>query len=417
MFRILKKDTVTRARAGAIETSHGIVETPAFVVVGTHGKVRTLDTADLHATGTQVIIANTYHLWRALGEKGLTAFPGLHTAMDWNGALMTDSGGFQVFSMGIAREHGVGKVAPALQERLQIQHPYKLEFVRMSDPTENAERGSVKITEDGVVFTENKVRYWLDAEKSIRIQQQLGADIIIAFDEPTSPRHDYAYIKQSLVRTHAWAERSLKAKTSNQLLYGVVQGGSHEDLRAESARYIASLPFDGIAVGGSYSNSFGSTRERTIKELEWTIPHLPENKPRHLLGIGLIEDIFAGVAAGIDTFDCVVPTREARHGSIYTNRDRIDIKRTMYRDDKSVLDESCVCVVCKEMRIEKGALHAMFRDKSATEGQFSDARQQAARLATMHNISFFNLLMVRIRISILNGRFSEEKRRVLSQTV
>lgn len=417
MFRILKKDIATRARAGVIETPHGIVETPAFVVVGTHAKVRTLDAADLHTTGTQIIIANTYHLWRALGEKGLADFPGLHAAMGWDRTLMTDSGGFQVFSMGIAREHGIGKVAAQTKEKPPSEYTNILENVGVSGLGENTERGLVKITEDGVVFTDNGVRYWLDAEKSIRIQQQLGADIIIAFDEPTSPRHDYDYIKQSLVRTHAWAMRSLKAKTSNQLLYGVVQGGSHEDLRRESAQFIAALPFDGIAIGGSYSNSFGSTRERTIQELEWSIPHLPEDKPKHLLGIGLVEDIFAGVSAGIDTFDCVVPTREARHGSLWISRGRIDIKRAMYRDDKSVLDELCACIVCEQMKIEKGALHAMFRDKSATDGEFSDARQQAARLATLHNISFFNLLMSRIRASIIEGRFSEEKRHVLSQKI
>ena len=413
MFRILKKDTPTRARVGVIETPHGDVETPAFVIVGTHAKVRTLDAADLIAAKTQVVIANTYHLWRALGEKGLVAYPGMHTAMEWDGALMTDSGGFQVFSMGIAREHGVGKVASRVKHSVFNNDNVRHRVFNMKN--ENVERGLVKITEDGVVFTDNGVRYWLDAEKSIRIQQQLGADIIIAFDEPTSPRHDYAYTKASLARTHAWAVRSLKAKTSNQLLYGVVQGGSFEDLRKQSAQFIGALPFDGIAIGGSYSNSFGSTRERTIKELDWTVPYLPEHKPRHLLGIGLIEDIFAGVAAGIDTFDCVVPTREARHGSIWTSRGRIDIKRGIYRDDKSVLDESCACMVCTQMKIEKGALHAMFRDENTADGQFSDARRKAARIATLHNISFFNLLMSRIRTSIFEGRFSEEKRRVLSE--
>jgi len=407
MFRIVKKYPATRARVGMIETPHGAVETPAFVVVGTHAKVRTLDAADLHATDTQIIIANTYHLWRTLGEKGLAVFPGLHAAMDWNRTLMTDSGGFQVFSMGVAREHGVGKVAPKIKKEPAREHSNILENVGMLHTDGAAGKGVVKITEDGVVFTDNGVRYWLDAEKSIRIQQQLGADIIIAFDEPTSPRHDYEYIKKSLARTHAWAERSLKAKTSNQFLYGVVQGGSFEDLRKESAQFIGALPFDGIAIGGSYSNSFGSTRERTIKELEWSIPHLPEEKPRHLLGIGLIPDIFAGVAAGIDTFDCVVPTREARHGSIWTAGGRIDIGRRKYADDKSVLDGECVCIVCDQMRIEKGALHAMFRDKNTADGEFSEARQQAARLATLHNISFFNLLMSRIRASILNGTFDQ----------
>ena len=404
MFRILKKDFLTRARIGVIETAHGIVETPAFVVVGTHAKVRTLDGQDLHATSTQIIIANTYHLWRTLGEKGLTEFPGLHVAMAWDGTLMTDSGGFQVFSMGAAREHGTSKVAVKSKEKPTSEFADILENVGMSQDNEPTGKGIVQITDEGVVFVENGMRYWLDAKKSIRIQQQLGADIIVTFDEPTSPRHDYDYTKASLARTHRWAARSLKAKTSNQLLYGVVQGGSYEDLRCESAKFIGALDFDGIAIGGSYSNSFGSTRERTIQELDWSIPHLPEDKPRHLLGIGLIEDIFAGVAAGIDTFDCVVPTREARHGSLWTSHGRIDIKKVMYRDDKSMLDGECACIVCAQMKIQKGALHTLFREKNP----------EAGRIATLHNISFFNLLISRIRASIREGRFSEEKRRVLS---
>ncbi|TSD03967.1 MAG: queuine tRNA-ribosyltransferase [Parcubacteria group bacterium Greene0714_36] len=408
MFRILKKDADTRARTGLLETPHGVVETPAFVVVGTHAKVRALTAGDLQKTGTQIIIANTYHLWQKLGEEGLKVFPGLHAAMQWDGPLMTDSGGFQVFSMGIAREHGIGKVAPKIIKKPVSEHSHPdIVGMRMLQIDSNGGQGIVKITEDGVVFTESGIRYWLDAEKSIRIQQQLGADIMFAFDEPTSPRHDSGYTSASLVRTHAWARRSLAARTSRQLLYGIVQGGSFEDLRRESARVIPSLPFDGFAIGGSYANSYGSTREQSIREVGWVTPLLPEDKPRHLLGIGLIPDIFAGVSAGIDTFDCVVPTREARHGSLWTGKgERIDITKGKYRDDKTMLDEQCACVVCAEMKTEKGALHAMFKEKNP----------EARRLATIHNVSFFNLLMSRIRASILNGSFSEEKRRALSES-
>ncbi len=379
-FQIIARDTQTRARVGILETPHDAVETPAYVVVGTHAKVRTLEPADLIAAKIQLIIANTYHLWQTLGEEGLAVYPGLHQVMGWNGPLMTDSGGFQVFSMGAAREHGVSKVAKNEKEK----------FV-------SADRGLVKITEDGVMFTTGGKRHWLDAEKSIRIQQQLGADIIFAFDEPSSPHHDHAYTSQAVERTHRWAERSLKARTSNQMLYGIVQGGPYEDLRKQSAQFIAALPFDGFAIGGSYSNSFGDTREQTLREVSWAVPYLPEDKPRHLLGIGLIEDLFACVAAGMDTFDCVVPTREARHGSIWTLRGRIDIKRGIYRDDKSILDEECACVACTQMKTEKGVLHAMFREKN----------QQAGRLATLHNISFFNILMSKIRTAILDGKLRE----------
>ena len=390
-FTVIARDKKSRARAGILHTPHGDVETPAYVVVGTHAKVRTLEPADIVASKIQLIIANTYHLWQTLGEDGLAKYEGLHKAMGWNGAIMTDSGGFQVFSIGAAREHGAGKVSsgvlPARDER----------------GSENL----VRITEDGVMFTTGGKRHWLDAEKSIRIQQQLGADIIFAFDEPSSPHHDHAYTKAAVERTHRWAERSLAARTSGQMLYGIVQGGPYEDLRRESAAFIGAMPFDGIAIGGSYSNSFGDTREQTTSEVSWAVPHLPEDKPRHLLGIGLVDDLFSNVAAGMDTFDCVVPTREARHGSIWTSGGRIDIKKSAYTDDKSVLDEQCVCVVCADMKIEKAVLRALFKSKNP----------EAGRLATIHNISFFNLLMARIRASILNGRFSEEKRRVLAKKI
>ena len=401
MFRILKKDDATRARVGILETPHGAVETPAYVVVGTHAKVRALDADDLKNTGIQLIIANTYHLWQTLGEEGLKVFPGLHAAMQWNGPLMTDSGGFQIFSMGAAREHGTSKVAEPETPAATSGHTNILENVGVSFLGESTGKGIVTVTDKGVVFSENGRRQWLDAEKSIHIQEQLGADIIFAFDEPTSPRHDYAYTKQSLTRTHGWAARSLVARKSTQLLYGIVQGGSFEDLRRESARFIASLPFDGIALGGSYSNSFGSTREQNIREVAWVAPFLPEDKPRHLLGIGLIPDIFAGVSAGIDTFDCVVPTREARHGAIWTERGRIDIKKGAYRDDKTVLDETCACFVCAEMKTEKGTLHLLFKEKN----------YKAGRLATIHNVSFFNLLMSRIRRAVREGTFSELRAR------
>ncbi len=380
-FEIVARDGASRARAGILHTPHGDVETPAYVVVGTHAKVRMLEPADIAASGTQLIIANTYHLWQALGEDGLAKFPGLHQAMGWNGALATDSGGFQVFSFGAAREHGTSKVASEVSPA----------------GCEPEKENLVHITEDGVRFSAGGRRHWLDAEKSIRIQRQLGADIVFAFDEPSSPHHDHAYTKAAMERTHAWAKRSLAARTSDQMLYGIIQGGPYEDLRRASAAFIGAMPFDGFAIGGSYGNSFGDTREATLREVSWAVPFLPEDKPRHLLGIGLIEDLFSCVAAGMDTFDCVVPTREARHGSIWTSRGRIDIKRGIYRDDKSILDEECACVVCAEMKTEKGGLRALFKEKNL----------EAGRLATLHNISFFNDLMRRIRHAIREGSLVE----------
>ena len=382
MFKVLKKDKNTSARLGVLETPHGSVETPSYVVVGTHAKVRELDSEELEKTKTQIIIANTYHLWRALGDGGLKKYSGLHSEMKWNRPLMTDSGGFQVFSLGFARESGVGKIN-------KTDRTYK---------TNKPDNNLVKITEDGVFFMDGGEEYFLDASKSIWIQERLGADIIFAFDEPTSPLHDYKYTKASLSRTHRWAAKSIESKKSDQILYGIVQGGAFEDLRKESAKFIGSLDFGGFAIGGSFGSSFGAgTEGRSFRELEWVVPLLPEDKPRHLLGIGLIEDLFIGVSKGIDTFDCVVPTREARHGVIYTSQGRLDIKRGAFRDDNNVLDQECACEVCAVKKITRSYLRELFKNKDF----------EAGHLATFHNVYFFNNLMSRIRESISLGRFEE----------
>lgn len=395
MYKILKKDPDSRARVGILETLHGIVETPTYVVVGTHAEVRTLKVGDLERTGTELVIVNTYHMWQKLGDEGLKTFPGLHSHMNWQHPLMTDSGGFQVFSFGFGREHGLSK--HDLPDHKEVRKDKNL----------------VSISEDGVYFSAEGgpasggrefEELYLDAEKSIKIQEQLGADIIFAFDEPTSPRHDHEYTRQSLVRTHSWEMRSLKAKISNQLLYGIVQGGTFEDLRKESAAFIARQDFDGFAIGGSYGNSFGGKKENTFQEVRWTVPLLPEDKPRHLLGIGLVEDLFLGVEQGIDTFDCVVPTREARHGSIWTSHGRIDIKRGFYAGDKNVLDDECACLVCTEQKLSRAELYHLFKSKNP----------EAGRLATIHNISFFNGIMEQIRDSIKNDNFQEFKNSFLA---
>lgn len=405
MFKILKKDEGTRARWGILETPHGTVETPSYVVVGTHAQVRELNSRDLDATKTQIVIANTYHLWKTLGDEGLAQYPGLHQVMNWNRPIMTDSGGFQVFSLGFAREFGVGKISNKSNRTNKIDN----------------EKNLVEITEDGVYFkvgekeeylnapsyakaSEGGQLYFLSPEKSIQIQQQLGADIIFAFDEPTSPKHDYKYTKESLARTHHWAELSQKAQTSQQLMYGIVQGGGFEDLRRASAEFINSLDFDGLAVGGSYGSSFGGPDYKTFQELDWVVPLLDEQKPRHLLGIGLVEDLFLGVEKGMDTFDCVVPTREGRHGSVYTSRGRIDIKRGIYRDDDSVISPDCDCEVCAVKKITKSQLGEMFRAKNP----------EAGYLASFHNVYFFNDLMAKIRDSIKEWQFQELKRQYLS---
>jgi tRNA-guanine transglycosylase len=257
----------------------------------------------------------------------------------------------------------------------------------------------VRITEEGVFFSDGGPEQFLNAERSMAIQEKLGADIIFAFDEPTSPRHDYAYTKEAMARTHRWAVRSRNAADSRQYLYGIVQGGAFADLREESARYIASLDFEGFGIGGAFGTSFGDTAEDTFKELEWTIPFLPEEKPRHFLGIGLVQDLFAGVERGIDTFDCVVPTREARHGSLWTRGARIDITRGRHHGDASPLDPECGCHACAEIGTTRGALYQLFREKN----------EEAGRLASLHNVYFFNHLMSEIRAGIRDDRLDKVK--------
>lgn len=398
-FQITTRDQKTRARTGVIKTPHGTVETPSYVIVGTDAAVRCLEPEDIPQTKTQMIIANTYHLWRQWEQIGLTEFPGLHKEMGWQGTIMTDSGGFQVFSLGAAREHRTGKVKSG----------------EASDFRDG--ESMVRITDSGVYFEDAGEELYLDAELSMRIQEQLGADIIFAFDEPSSPHHDYDYTKKTVERTHAWAERSLEAKTSGQFLYGIVQGGAFEDLRRESAKVISALPFDGLSIGGSFGSSFGSTTNDSMRELEWTVPLLPEEKPRHLLGMGKIEDLLYGVEAGIDTFDCVIPTREARHGAVWTSEGRLDITKGKYATDGGSIDETCNCPVCSTSKFteEVGELGAEKTTRAALCALFKEKNHEAGRLATIHNIFFFNNFMEEVRNAINEGHFSEFKKMYLEK--
>jgi len=389
MFRIIGRNQKSRARVGRLETKHGSIKTPAFIVVGTEAEVRAIRPEDLGKTKTQIIIANAFHLWQKLGDQGLKKYPGLHKAMAWDGPLMTDSGGFQVFSLGYGREFDIGKVA-------------KAEMIK-AEPVRNL----VEVTDQGVYFKIGKQKEYLDAERSIVIQEQLGADIILAFDEPSSPYHSYSYTEKAMERTHLWAERSLKAKKTDQQLFGIIQGGIYEKLRRASAKFISSLEFDGFAIGGAFGSSFGSKKEDTFHELDWVIPYLPDNKPRHLLGIGRVEDLFRGVEAGIDLFDCVVPTREARHGSIWTHQGRIDIKKGRFKNDERVIDPECSCPVCAGKKLNRKELRTLFKNKNHIAG----------RLATIHNLYFFNNLMEEIRRAVTNGNLKELRDRYLNAEI
>jgi len=392
MFEILQKDENSHARVGIIHTQHGTVETPSYAIVGTHAEVRSVSSVQLVQAKTQLIIANTYHLWRTLGEK-LDSFEGVHARINLpRTVIMTDSGGFQVFSFGFGREHGVGKV--------------------LGGEKKKASDNLTRITEEGVFFTDEEGEHFLGPKLSMEIQKKLGADIIFAFDECTSPEHDYLYQKKALERTHRWAEICISkhheleltysclcrqahelAGKKEQMLYGIVQGGIFEDLRKESAQYIGALPFDGFGIGGS----FGEKKMGEV--LQWVIPYLPEEKPRHLLGIGKIEDLFLGVENGIDTFDCVIPTREARHGSAWTTYGRIDLKKGRYKDDTYVIESECGCETCVS-NITKKQLREMFKSKD----------NNAGTLVSVHNIFFFNTLMEKIRMSIKENKFSEFKK-------
>lgn len=385
MFQVLKEDG--QARLGLLKTKHGHVETPSYVVVATDGNIRCLEPEDIAPTGTQIVISNTYHLWQSLGEDGLNEFPGLHEFMKWKGPIMTDSGGFQVFSMGYARELGSGKIA------------------KENIGGEKKDKNLVRVTDSGVYFTnQDGEEVYLDAEISIKIQEQLESDIVLAFDEPSSPLHDYEYTKKAMERTHAWAKRSLETKVSKQIIYGIVQGGIFEDLRKESAKTIGTMPFDGFAIGGAFGSSFGSQKNDTFIELEWVNQFLPKSKPRHLLGIGRIEDIFEAVERGVDTMDCVIPTREGRHGSIWSSQGRFDIIKGKYENDESPLVIGCFCPVCGDQNVTRKDIYQFFKDHNP----------RAPRYSSIHNIYFFNDLLNQVRDSIKSDEFKNFKKSYLT---
>lgn len=397
-FREIKKDKNSAARVGIIETPFGTQMTPLYVFAGTDGEVRALTANHLRELSVGMLVANTFHLWQNQpGYLEIQKRGGLHKTMDFNGVIMTDSGGFQVFSYGASREHGVLKVGnmfPGEQKRKMAGH----EGI-----------SKVRITEEGAYFAlKDGKEHFLNPKKSIEIQQALGADIILAFDELTSPKHDHAYVKKSLARTNRWALESLAAhKTTpnafggaSQALFGIVQGSNFRDLREEAARFITSQPFDGIAVGGS----LGDTKKEMHEILGWLTPIL-ETRPnwqRHLLGIGQIDDIFEGVERGIDTFDCVIPTREARHGGAWTPRGRIDVAKGKFKDSKERIMADCPCNACQNYTV--GQIREMRKAKNPESG----------RLLTIHNITFFQNLMAQIRKSILNDRFAEFKKEFLT---
>jgi queuine tRNA-ribosyltransferase len=389
-FTIEKRIEGALGRAGRIETPHGSIETPAFVVVGTKANVKALTPQMVRETGAQIVLANTYHLYLEPGDEIVRAAGDLHTFMRWNGPMMTDSGGFQVYSLGIAygRDHS----------KFLSQHDVK---TFLENPPQRESRARLaKVSEEGVRFTSHLdgSTHFFTPEKSIAVQHHLGADIMFAFDDFVTPTDPYDDHRRATERTHRWAERCIAAHkedttaVSKQALFGIVQGGPFEDLRTASARTIGSMDFDGYGIGGSY------TKEEMEKTLTWVNPLLPEEKPRHLLGIGEPIQLFIAVEHGIDTFDCVAPTREARNGRLYTRSGRINIGNARFKKDFAPIDSACSCTTCAGGFTRAYIAHL-----------FRASELLGYTLASIHNIHFFTGLLKGMRVSILEDSFSAYK--------
>lgn len=394
-FTIEKRAARSAARAGVLTTPNGIINTPAFTPVGTKASVKGILPEQLVKLGTEVVLANTYHLYLQPGEKIVQSAGGLGKFMGWNGPTMTDSGGFQVFSLGAAFGKTISKFSTS-STRLNLVENKPVHTASIYDPELASQHGRLAIIDDeGVSFTSHLdgSLHRFTPERSVEIQHALGADIFFAFDECTSPNEPYEYQKVAMERTHRWAERSIKAHKQNisankkQSIFGIVQGGRHENLRRESARAIAGLGFDGIGIGGSFS------KEDMQSALQAAIGELPEDLPRHFLGIGEPGDILEGIANGMDLFDCVAPTRLGRHGSIYTKHGIIHLKNEKYRTNFNV-----------------------GRQTSHIGGEFTLAyvshllrsgEMLGAVIASMHNIGFILQLVSGARQAILDGRFDE----------
>lgn len=360
-FELIKKDKQTMARIGKITTLHGTFETPVFMAVGTQATVKTLTKEELEELGSEVILGNTYHLWNQPGNELIKEAGGLHKFMNWDKTILTDSGGFQVFSLADLRD----------------------------------------IKEEGVTFKHHKSgkKLFLSPELATKIQNDLGSDIMMAFDECPPYPATYEYMKNSVDRTIRWAKRCLEAHENKdtQALFGIVQGGEYLDLRKYCAEELVKLDFDGYSIGGL---SVGEPKEIQNRVLEYTTPLLPENKPRYLMGVGSPGMILDAVERGVDMFDCVLPTRIARHGTAMTSYGRVIIKNKQYERDFTPLDENCDCYTCKNYT--KAYLRHLFKADEIL----------GYRLLSIHNVRFLINLTTNIRKAIKEDRFLEYKEKV-----
>jgi len=380
MFEI--KSKLEKRRIGILKTKNGDINTPFFMPIATKGAVKNILPEEIKKIGAEIVLGNTYHLWLRPGDETIKKAGGLHKFMDWDGPILTDSGGFQVFSLGARAKEKFGK-------------------------------SGVRLSEKGVYFSdpENGKKYFMSPEKSIEIQLNLGSDIIMVLDECPPFPCDYQYAKKSLELTARWAKRCLEyfqEKTGNMkkkpLLFAIVQGSVYEDLRKESARQLVAMNFDGYAIGGV---AVGEPREKMYEILNWVLPILPEDKPRYLMGLGRPEEIVAAVGAGVDMFDCVIPTREGRHGRLFIRknesknqsadwRTKIKIKKELfyetininnekYKEDFSPVDEYCDCALCKNYT------------KSYLRHLFAVSEPLALRLASIHNLKFYTEMMKKLQ--------------------
>lgn len=389
-FKIQQEIPENLGRAGVLSTPHGDIETPAFATVGTLGTVKSVSPEELKDIGAQVVLANTYHLYLQPGADIVAQAGGLAKFMNWHGPTMTDSGGFQVFSLGFAFKRGVSKIAkmaPSEDELESFEHA-------------SAHSKLAQIDDDGVTFTSHLdgTTHRFTPEVSIAIQEKIGADMIFAFDECTSPLAPRKYMEQALERTHRWAKRCIDARTrKDQAMFGIVQGGRYEDLREFSAKEISAFPFDGFGIGGS----FDKEDMKTIVELTNKI--LPKEKPRHMLGIGEVEDLFEGIQRGIDLFDCVLPTRLARHGILFTKDGKYDFKKISEKTKFEPVVADCQCYTCSNYT--KAYLHHLIRSGELL----------GFRLASIHNLYFIVNLVKDIRQSILSDSFFDFKKEFLER--
>jgi queuine tRNA-ribosyltransferase len=373
------------ARAGVLHLEHGELHTPAFVPLASTATVKGLDTPEVAALGYEMVLGNTFHLFIQPGAEQVRELGGLHEFMGWRGPIITDSGGYQVFSM------GHGSVADEVKRRRGSR-----------------ESRVLSIDEEGVRFrsyTDGGERF-MGPETSMEVQAALGSDIALAFDECTPFHVERDYTARSMERTHRWLDRCVSWHADHapagQLLYGIVQGGVFEDLRAESAAYLAGADLAGVAVGGS----LGEEKAQMHEVLEWSLRELPADRPRHLLGIGDVDDIVHAVGAGIDSFDCATPTRLGRHGTALVQdpeaRWRLDLTKAAWRSSAEPIDERCPCPACREH--SRAYLHYLARAGELT----------AARLLTLHNLTFMAELMRGIRAAIEAGEYGDYSARVLS---